>query len=63
MDNERIKKLHEFEQASQLLVDTMPEYWHQMFVNLIHAGFTEEQAERVLVAFVHGYAGGKLVNN
>jgi hypothetical protein len=63
MDRDYLESSQDFEQASQLLVDKMPYCWHQIYVNLIHAGFSEERAERVLMAFVHGYAGGKLVNN
>ncbi len=67
-DDEEIKRRreenqrrHEQEQGFSMMGDTLPPVWRRIYENLILSGFTSAEAMQVLLAYVHGFAGGKFI--
>lgn len=44
-----------------MMGDTLPPVWRRIYENLILSGFTSAEAMQVLLAYVHGFAGGKFI--
>lgn len=52
--------LHRTEQLLAQFAEQWPPMWKRMFDNLVKQGFAKEEAMRVLCAYIHGAAGGRL---
>lgn len=60
--NDQSAELQRLDQSLAVMADTFPPMWHRMYRNCIDAGFDKDQAQRIIIAHVHGAAGGKLLN-
>lgn len=59
--DDKTNQLHELEQALATLAENCPPMWHRLYINMQSEGFTKDEAFKLLVAYVHGAAGGKYV--
>lgn len=48
------------EQSMMWQRDCLPAHWKAMHWNLLSSGFTEGDAMRILLAYIVGFAGGKV---
>ena len=51
------KVLAEFDQASQLVAETIPPLLYRLYVNLVDEGFTSEQAMDLVKSYLGGLRG------
>jgi hypothetical protein len=56
MKNDDIRKKQELEQAIAAAGDTLPRMIFAMFSGFIRAGFSEQQAMRIVCAYIEGMA-------
>lgn len=41
-----------FEQGLAMIAENMPPHWRRMFINLKNEGFKDEEAMRLLIAYI-----------
>lgn len=52
-EEERLRNMHEIEQAMKGLTDSMPSAWKSLYDACVKEGFTEKQSMEILLSFIN----------